>query len=296
MVRPPLQKPALCLHVGYGKTGSTAIQSWLLSQRNELKAAGVAYPVFENSLGDSGNGSLLMEALAHSTGEPWWLEEMKPGFQAMLFSREQFARELSQPGWFEQLVVCAKRWGFGSIKILLFIRDPRDHCYSLWAQKVKRAGERRSLAQFAADYDAISMVTSFVQNAFGFGFDIRVLDYGRCRTSLILSFNRWLSYAIYGVNDYPFDLGLKMSSEVFVNVTPSRSQLRLQRHLHGIWPGGKAPIPPRLIAKILMWPSFDQRYLNFEIIEKWKLQVAAFNQVCGQRFKFFDNMPFESEN
>ena len=62
----------LCLHVGYGKTGSTFLQKWLASQAKPLEAAGIRYPIPATGLGDSGNGQLLLEALAVPSAPPPW--------------------------------------------------------------------------------------------------------------------------------------------------------------------------------------------------------------------------------
>ena len=52
--------------------------------------------------------------------------------------------------------------------MLLLVRDPQEHSYSLWAQKVKRAGERRSLEAFRESYDGTRMATRFLQESQAF--------------------------------------------------------------------------------------------------------------------------------
>ena len=288
----PLQKPVLCLHVGYGKTGSTAIQSWLLSHRNELKAAGVAYPVPKKGLGDSGNGSLLMEALAQPTEKPWWLEEVQPGFQGLLFSREHLARELSHPGCCERLAICAKSWGFGSIRILLFVRDPRDHCYSLWAQKVKRAGERRSLATFASSYDCISMIKSFLQGSAAAQCHVRILDYGQRTNSLIPSVVDWLSVILPGTANMLEQLSVPLMHQNRINVTPLRSQLRIQRILNHFLFGRKAPLPHKKLSNALMLIFPAQSFLDEKIKSQWKDQGMELRSLQSNFIEFVDACSF----
>ncbi len=265
--------------MGYGKTGSTAIQEWLAGQQHALEGAGVAYPIPKEGVGDSGNGSLLVAALAQPTEHPWWLEELRPGIKGVLFSREHLARELSKPGCCELLADCARRWGFGSIKILLFVRDPREHCYSLWAQKVKRAGECRSLAAFAEEYDVITMATSFMTQALDSKIFLRIFDYGQHKDDLLPLVAKWL----FEVAKYSkgFDL-LKDLTDLHtdrINATPIYSQLILQRHLNAIWPGGKAPVPSKRVSRLL-FPVFSGNSIKYKssLIKKWELELRSLNQ------------------
>ena len=296
MAQRPVQKPTLCLHVGYGKTGSTAIQAWLLSQRSALEAAGVAYPIPKEGVGDSGNGSLLVEALAQPTEKPWWLEELQPGIQGVLFSREHLARELSQPHCCDLLADFAQRWGFGSIRILLFVRDPREHCYSLWAQKVKRAGECRSLATFAAAYDGISMISSFIKAAVAAQCYLRVLDYGQHRHALLYSVAEWLSIVLPGVGDLPTHLSVPLSTQNIINLTPSRSQLRLKRYINRFWLGAKPPLPSKKIANFILRFSPAQSFISDSIFKEWNTQSLSLRSVKSIFIEFVDPFPLGSSH
>ena len=289
-----LHKPTLCVHVGYGKTGSTAIQAWLASQQHVLKAAGIDYPIPDCGLGDSGNGSLLLQALAQPDELPWWLNSLQNQTRCVLFSREQLARELSEPGRCQQLAAWAQRWGFGSVQMLLFVRDPREHCYSLWAQKVKRAGERRSLATFAEAYDGITMATSFVQHASEAQCNIHILDFGKHRNGLFLSIINWLKQTAF---ENPVAAGvcsnvnLPGPNQGIANETPSHSQLRLQRYLHYIWPGGKAPLPSKTSGWIFHKLSKNKIQFSASLLKRWKVHAEMFNNQSGECVKFIDQMP-----
>ena len=280
--------------MGYGKTGSTAIQAWLAGQQHALEGAGVAYPIPKEGVGDSGNGSLLVEALAQPTEQPWWLEELRPGIKGVLFSREHLARELSMPGCCELLADCAQKWGFGSIKILLFVRDPREHCYSLWAQKVKRAGECRSLATFATDYDGISMISSFVKAAVAAQCYLRVLDYGKHRYVLMTSVVKWLSIVVPNAEDILTSFSIPPSTQNLINITPSRSQLRLKRHMNRFWFGGKSPLPSKRIAIFILRFFPAQSFVSNRILETWKAQSLGLNSFKSRLIELVDPFPFDS--
>jgi hypothetical protein len=263
--------PELCLHVGYGKTGSTFLQAWLAYQAKRLGAAGIHYPIPAEGLGDSGNGHLLLEALAEPTALPPWLPA--PASGNLLFSREHLARELAADGACERLATWARRWQLGPVKVLLLVRDPQEHCYSLWAQKVKRAGERRSLERFAESYDAITMVKRFVGAALMAGFEVQVLDYGRHRRALVPRFYQWLGLE-GSLEPLP-------ASEVSANPTPQHGQLRLQRRLHPLWPGGRAPVPPAWMGRMLEARG-GLVALAPEQLQCWEEQAAEFNAFCAQ--------------
>lgn len=275
-----LNSPELCLHVGYGKTGSTYLQAWLASQAKALRTAGIHYPIPASGLGDSGNGHLLLEALAAADAPPPWLPAATSG--TLLFSREHLARELSAPGACEQVASWAQRWQLGPVKVLLLVREPQEHCYSLWAQKVKRAGERRSLEAFAEHYDAITMVKRFVSEALAAGFVVEVLDYGRHRRGLVPSFCQWL--------DMEASLGLLPAFQVSANPTPRHGQLRLQRRLHPLWPGGTAPVPPAWMGWWLE-PKGGLVALAPERLHCWAEQAADFNAFCAQLGVISEGLP-----
>ena len=277
--------------MGYGKTGSTAIQEWLAGQQYALESAGIAYPMPQSGVGDSGNGSLLLEALKEPTQRPLWLSESQLGLKGWLFSREQFARELSEPGRCAQLARCAQHWGFGSVQILLFVRDPLEHCYSLWAQKVKRAGESRSLTAFANNYDAIEMASKFVKQASESKFKVHIFDYGRHREELLLTCLRWLEFAVPNRGCQSAVINLSLRRNTFVNITPCRRQLEMQRQLNKFFPVKKAYALSRFL-RTLPVPAFRTRKLHRSIVERWHSEVISFNSVAGQHTTEYEAMPY----
>ena len=276
--------------MGYGKTGSTAIQEWLAGQQHALESAGIAYPMPQSGVGDSGNGSMLLEALKKPTQRPLWLSESQHGLKGWLFSREQFARELSEPGRCEQLARWAQHWGFGSVQILLFVRDPLEHCYSLWAQKVKRAGESRSLTAFANNYDAIKMASKFVKQASESKFRVHIFDYGRHREELLLTCLRWLEVAVPDRGCQFAVINSSLRRNTFVNITPCRRQLELQRQLNKLFPVERAYALSRLLLTLPI-PVFETQLFYSPIIERWRSEVLFFNSVSSHYASEPEAMP-----
>ena len=275
------QKPILCIHVGYGKTGSTAIQAWLFRQHDALKSAGIEYPIPNYGVGDSGNGSLLLEALVQPYQRPWWLKAAQESGLSVLFSREQLARELSEPGRCEQLALWAQRWGFASVQMLLFVRDPREHCYSLWAQKVKRSGECRSLDVFSAEYDSIHVATNFYQRAIADKLEVDVLDFDKHRSFLDTCFLKWLSRKNLIGEDQMSIICSGDPLEKF-NVTPTQSQIILKRFMNKFWLSDKVPLPSKYIG--IFYAIFSRNCGNYSqnVLASWERQVDKFNTLLGE--------------
>jgi hypothetical protein len=62
------------LHIGMGRCGSTAIQSFLFDNRRKLAAAGVAYPLsgrfgLKNNGRSSGNGTQIFHAIRRDAAQ-----------------------------------------------------------------------------------------------------------------------------------------------------------------------------------------------------------------------------------
>ncbi len=279
--------PTLCLHVGYGKTGSTAIQHWLACQYQQLEHAGIIYPIPEQGLGDSGNGLMLWDAMEEDNCQPAWQVQGLNDAHVYLFSREHFAREFSESDRCQALASWASRCGFSSVRVLLFVRDPRQHCYSLWAQKVKRAGETRSLRSFAKDYDGIKMASRFLEEAMRAAFDVSVLNYDCHRNSLMSSFNDWLSDVIILAGQDILRLPIS-NNQKMLNLTPNPSQLRLKRLLNDIWKKtnavGQPPLPPKQLADFIYRLKGDEQLPEFEesLVKQWAKQVDQFNLICKE--------------
>jgi len=139
----------LYLHVGCGKTGSSALQLWLHHHREDFATAGYFYPVIEESEPGvyeitSGNGSLLIEALKKGQAEVL-LKQLFQRSRRVIFSSEQFQ------GIGETLLQALKdlgpQLGFETV-IIVYVRDLYDVLFSLYLQRVKRHGETESFDTF----------------------------------------------------------------------------------------------------------------------------------------------------
>jgi|GEM_PF-1722674 len=168
------------LHIGCGKTGSSALQLWLNHIAPELRAAGCHYPTFmPGKLPDyaitSGNGIHLIRALDNGSLRPFLAEIAgKAEGCDILFSSEQFQRYTTDTRHaLEQLKEAIAEIGYRPV-IVAYVRDLYDIVYSSYLQGVKRhfytvsfrewGCARQDIQQFdvvrlwAGHFDAIELI------------------------------------------------------------------------------------------------------------------------------------------
>ncbi len=151
------------LHLGLGKTGSSALQVGLVRNRDALARAGVFYPPHESDAlaarGDvtSGNGMLLARFLVP------WLHSPEEATQAHLESILETVAARS-PSCRSVLYSSEFLYHFGetqlrmldhrirelgmSLRFVVYVRDVAGHALSEYRQKVRRAGLTVSFSDF----------------------------------------------------------------------------------------------------------------------------------------------------
>ncbi len=169
----------LYLHIGCGKTGSSALQLWLHQNRSVLQQHGIDYPEEKdgnNTPGDyqitSGNGSLLIDRLEKKSHERY-LKSLFQRYSTLLFSSELF--QGIGGGMLDQLVESSIKLGF-HMTIIVYLRDVYDVIYSLYVQRVKRHLETRTFEEFALELKVLQQfhVLSRYEKYFD---DLRVIHY-----------------------------------------------------------------------------------------------------------------------
>ena len=138
------------IHIGCGKTGSSALQVWISQNAEALSAAGINYVLNNERLEDyaisSGNGTPLIKAIKKRR-LPKFLKPLLED-DAILFSSEMFQLLTEEE-------VCYLRDELDTLgvtaHIIAYIRDVYDIMYSSYLQRVKRRQATETFAEFALE-------------------------------------------------------------------------------------------------------------------------------------------------
>jgi len=188
-----VKRKKLFLHIGHGKTGTSAVQSFLALSHEELKEAGYLYP-FHPSFANALQGRISAGNITVGPDSGNWLRDIHAsiadddGYIAYIYSGESmfwfmdsFFAEYDRVG--RDLDVC----------ILLSVRNPLDMLASDYQQNVKRAGEICGYSEFVLRRDcscaqtvrAAELVVAMEER----GIDFKIFNYsslGRRITSAVL--------------------------------------------------------------------------------------------------------------
>ncbi len=240
------------LHIGLGKTGTTYLQHYFQFNRLMLRQCGLVYPDAQDSF--SGNGHLLTQSFLQYKTNPELITNLDLCADCYFFSREHFARELSDPVHCEQFIDFLHCLGFSRIHVMLFVRNPTDHCYSLWAQKVKARDEVRSLRSFSSGYDSLRIATKCLHNLLSLRCNVKVLNYTLVSSDILAHMHEWLVLGCPNDTSKNLSLlfgavGLGNIAHESMNVTPNAALLAIKRLLNrfGLARQGKS------LLRIMSW-------------------------------------------
>lgn len=157
----------LVLHIGSTKTGTSAIQSALVRNRDTLRARGVLVP--------PGRRDEKAEAGRVTGGNGWMLHAFKSRFRkqpnvalkrlkarlgevladtsanTVVFSSEALGGYEAQQ--LTELKSVLDQY-FDDVQIVYFVRHLTDHAISRYSEYVKRRGMKKAFSEFAATYEA----------------------------------------------------------------------------------------------------------------------------------------------
>lgn len=140
---------SLYLHVGYGKTGSSAIQSWLANNVATLKNAGFSYSLKDQDSihyrVSSGNGQPLCDYLVGGLSETnLWQHYFQHELPNTLISSEVLPWCVESVAKLKDF--CAKH--DIQLKLIAYVRDLIDYSYSAYVQSVKRHNSLATFSQY----------------------------------------------------------------------------------------------------------------------------------------------------
>ena len=155
----------IVLHVGAGKTGSTAIQRHIHSNVGRLAERGIVVPLSDiyQPTGDdddfSGNGEFLFPVLAAdlvlaSEIEIYYrfldiVERLQCGKILISCEMLEFSTEDKLRVFKDKMASIG-----ASVSAIYFVRDFVPHAASFWLHTVRKHGETRDWPEFAASYEA----------------------------------------------------------------------------------------------------------------------------------------------
>lgn len=128
----------IVLHGGPPKTGSSAIQAWLLENRSYLLEQGIYYPAHLVDKNQISSGSLL--SVASPSEGKYRVDEKKIAELLQNFEKSNCTTLLLSSEFFYLLIDDLARI-LDKFKLILYLRDPVEQYQSGYNQRVKRTSE-----------------------------------------------------------------------------------------------------------------------------------------------------------
>lgn len=183
----------LFLHIGCGKTGSSALQVWLYKNYEAFLSSGVLYPKTGRDIKSdyqitSGNGVKLSRDIIDDKNMDCVFEAFSSGVEKVLFSSENFQKF----GEAELIFLKEKCEAAGiEVYVLAFVRDVYDVIFSLYVQAVKRNNYSKSFRDYVSGLKKLQQFE--VVNIWGKFFPrIRVVHYDTHKNNLNMPFLKWI--------------------------------------------------------------------------------------------------------
>lgn len=190
----------LFLHIGFGKTGTTALQSWFSMNTSLLKEAGIYYHNPKN-FGynyqlSSGNGETLASYLRGKIDSEKLKENyFSNDYQKILISSELLALDSEK---ILKIIDFCKLENI-NLAIIAFIRDAYEWLYSCYIQKIKRQDVNITFDDFIRDrdiellYNRIILISSEIANMSGPNY-FHLFHYNKYKKNLLVPFEKVMNF------------------------------------------------------------------------------------------------------
>jgi hypothetical protein len=175
----------LIIHIGHGKTGSSAIQAALAQNALKLATLGINYP-YDISTEDaklgritSGNGLVLLDTKYN----------LDFSGQSLLYSSEiLFHRLLDNPAARLSLISKAKSESY-DLEFILYTRDLFEHSISAWGQHIKRGMGVLEYEDFVfSRYVVVKKLIKWMDLSKQEGFKLTTFNYERHKDCIVTHF------------------------------------------------------------------------------------------------------------
>lgn len=131
------------IHIGPPKTGTSAIQKWLLGHREWLGSQGILYPAYE--LGPNGISSGHVHTVLSEASGKFYVDKNK--VESLISEFERSDKDillLSSEHFFYQVEALAE--AFTMVRFIAYVRCPIETFESVYNQSVKRHGKCECLS------------------------------------------------------------------------------------------------------------------------------------------------------
>ena len=149
----------LILHIGHGKTGTSALQAFLARSHEKLKEHSILYP-HHPSFAKAERGHISCGNIAVNPEDPIWVKDIinildtESDYNTYIFSGESMFGDL------DRLIAEYKEIKTkADLTVFLSVRNPLDMLASEYQQNVKRGGETCSFKEFVKSRNYICVHT-----------------------------------------------------------------------------------------------------------------------------------------
>ena len=151
-----MARKKLFLHIGHGKTGTTAVQSALAIASADLNSHGIYYPIDKNEQQKAANFAITSGNWKHNPEQK--LSEQCLELVQSLPPSKSLALSSESLFWhIQDMIECKKEWeDHLEIHVILAVRELEEMLSSEYQQRVKRHGEKRPFEQFLRSRQFIS--------------------------------------------------------------------------------------------------------------------------------------------
>ena len=151
-----MARKKLFLHIGHGKTGTTAVQSALAIASADLNSHGIYYPIEKDEQQKAANFAITSGNWKHNPEQKLSeqcleLAQSIPPTKSLALSSESLFWHI------QEMIECKKEWEDQlEIHVILAVRELEEMLSSEYQQRVKRHGEKRPFEQFLRSRQFIS--------------------------------------------------------------------------------------------------------------------------------------------
>lgn len=211
----------IILHVGHGKTGTSALQSSFALSVDALKQAGIHYPehphLADVTAGKITSGNIVAKSLLKTAKAA-----LRATDGAVLFSNEGLFHDIVMD---DKLLVNLMKLGT-PVTAILYIRNPVEHATSVYGQLIKRGGYTGTLAEFLPNYRFLRGVNMFIANAKLAGVELQILNYSNYNENVLDSFAKAAGFS-------PSVLTPPKAARI--NRSLTQAEAYIQRRFNDVW-------------------------------------------------------------